>query len=70
MAINDQDPIGYEQVGEKWVPIVQPSKGYIYTAAVIFCRNCKDVISGMGGPRYNSVCLKCADVLNVKDHLK
>ena len=57
--------LGYRKVGEdKYEPIIQPS-GYMYTAALIICTECKEAISGYGGPSRNSYCCKCADKLNL-----
>ena len=61
--------IGYDQVGkDKYKPIMQPKQGYIYTAAIISCCKCNQVISGMGGPRLKAVCLKCANQLGITEN--
>ncbi len=52
--------IGYtEREDGVWETIEEPKPGYIVTMAFILCRECKGAISSVGGPRYNSVCLKC-----------
>lgn len=43
-------------------PIRQP-KGYIYTAAFIHCSECGTIISGMGGPKFNAICLNCYETV-------
>lgn len=57
---NSNEPIlGYApDKNGSMTPIIH-SKGYIYTAAFILCRECGSVISGMGGPRYNALCVSC-----------
>jgi hypothetical protein len=50
--------IGYEANGK---PIHSPKKGFVYTAAFILCSKCMAPISGMGGPRFGALCLKCHD---------
>lgn len=61
--------LGYWQAAdESFKPIIQPS-GYIYTRAFIFCDQCKSVISGSGGPQYNSFCVPCYNQL-VEDQEK
>jgi hypothetical protein len=54
-VVEDREPIGYTLE-----PIYDIRKGQIATAAFILCRSCGGYISSMGGPRYNSICLKCA----------
>lgn len=57
--------LGYRKTGkDEYTPIIQP-RGYMYTAALIMCKECNEPISGMGGPDYNSYCCKCADKLNL-----
>jgi len=52
--------IGYtEREDGVWETIEEAKHGYIYTQAFILCRECEGAISSVGGPRYNSVCLKC-----------
>jgi hypothetical protein len=53
--------IGYDRVGkDQYQPIHEPQQGYIYTAAMIACCKCNQLISGMGGPRLKAICVKCA----------
>ena len=62
--VEDREPIGYTLE-----PIYAPRKGMIATAAFILCSSCRGAISSMGGPRYNAVCLKCLDKLDVFNKL-
>jgi hypothetical protein len=56
-----EEVLGYAKTSkDTWQPIVQP-KGYIYTAAFIFCNDCKKTISSHGGPSYNALCSQCFD---------
>lgn len=59
--------LGYTEREGSWEPIIQP-RGYIYTQAFILCRECGGSISSHGGPRYNSLCLKCYET-NVKRNM-
>ena len=62
----NEEIIGYNKVGkDQYQPITEPKKGYIYTAAIISCCKCHNIISGMGGPRPHAVCVKCADELGI-----
>lgn len=58
------EPIGYELE-----PIYAPRPGYVTTQAFILCTSCGSAISSSGGPRYNSLCLKCLDKLDVFNKL-
>lgn len=63
--MND-DVIGYvKKSNDTYGVIEQPKKGYMYTAAVITCSHCGTIMSGMGGPRPNAICFKCADELDI-----
>ena len=62
--VEDREPIGY--VLE---PIYEPRRGTIVTQAFILCSSCGGAISGTGGPRYNSLCLRCIDTLAVFNKL-
>lgn len=54
--------LGYDRVGkDQYAPIYAPEKGYVYSAALITCCKCNYAISGMGGPRYQAICVKCAE---------
>ncbi len=59
------DPIGY--VLE---PIYEPQRGTIVTQAFILCSSCGSAVAASGGPRYNSVCLKCIEQLDLINKLK
>ena len=61
----DREPIGY--VLE---PIYAPRRGTVVTQAFILCHSCNDAISSTGGPRYNAICLKCAEHLNFTNLIK
>jgi hypothetical protein len=61
----DREPIGYELQ-----PIYAPKKGYITTQAFILCSSCGGAISSNGGPRYNALCLKCIEQLDLINKLK
>ena len=50
-------------------PIYETPPGYITTHAFILCSSCKGAISASGGPRYNAVCLKCVEKLDVFNKL-
>ena len=60
----DREPIGYELK-----PIYETRRGMIVTQAFILCSSCGSAISGHGGPRYNALCLKCIDKLDVFNKL-
>ncbi len=62
--VEDREPIGY-----KLEPIYDVRKGHIATAAFILCSSCRGAISSMGGPKYNALCLKCLDKLDVFNRL-
>jgi hypothetical protein len=64
-VVEDREPIGYTLE-----PIYAVRKGQIATAAFILCHSCNTAISGSGGPRYNAVCLKCAEHLNFTNLIK
>lgn len=51
-------------------PIYETPPGSITTHAFILCASCRSAISGSGGPRYNAVCLKCVDQLDLLNKLK
>ena len=50
-------------------PIYETPPGYITTHAFILCSSCGSAISASGGPKYNAVCLKCLDKLDVFNKL-
>ncbi len=51
-------------------PILETPPGYITTHAFILCASCGSAISGSGGPRYNAVCLRCIEHLDLLNKLK
>jgi hypothetical protein len=64
-VVEDREPIGYTLE-----PIYATRKGFVATAAFILCSSCNSAISSNGGPRYNAVCLKCAEHLNFVNLVK
>ena len=56
-------------IGYTLEPIYETPPGFIATHAFILCTSCGSAISGSGGPRYNSLCLKCLDKLDVFNRL-
>ena len=57
--LNNIPVLGYTELPDgTFNPIVQPN-GMIYTQAFITCRECDKMISAMGGPAWNSICLFC-----------
>jgi hypothetical protein len=48
--------LGYDKNGQ---PIHETKRGFVYTAACIVCCKCHAVIRGMGGPKYDSICVPC-----------
>ncbi len=56
MTAEDTPVLGYRANGE---PIRECKKGFVYTAAVIACSKCNAFIRGMGGPAFNSLCVRC-----------
>jgi len=59
-----------EVIGYTLEPIYKPPKGSVVTHAFIMCSSCGSAISSGGGPRYNSVCLKCIEQLDLINKLK
>lgn len=59
-----------EVIGYTLEPIYKTPRGMIVTQAFIHCTSCKSAISGTGGPRYNSICLKCIERLDLINKLK
>lgn len=56
--MTDQPILGYDKDDK---PIHETKRGYIYTAACILCRECGEIIRGMGGPKHGSICTPCHD---------
>jgi hypothetical protein len=63
--VEDREPIGYTLE-----PIYEPRRGTIVTQAFVLCSSCGGAISGSGGPRYNAICLKCIERLDLLNKLK
>lgn len=57
-------------IGYTLEPIYKTEPGVIVTQAFILCHSCNAAISATGGPRYNSICLKCAEHLNFTNLIK
>lgn len=58
----DREIIGYQETQAGYKEILKPRSGGIYTQAMILCTDCKTTISAHGGPKYNSVCVKCYSI--------
>ena len=51
--------LGYTRLPDgSWEPVHECKPGYIYSAAVVCCRQCGRMLRGMGGP-LNAVCTTC-----------
>ena len=61
----DQKPIGYTLE-----PIYKTPPGHITTQAFILCCSCQGAVSAHGGPRYNALCLKCIERLDLVNQLR
>lgn len=48
-------------------PIYENAPGMIATASMRMCRECRSVVSSMGGPGYRCVCLKCYPAVKLAD---
>lgn len=57
-------------IGYALEPIYETKRGMIVTQAFILCHSCGGAVSSTGGPRYNTVCLKCAEHLNFTNLIK
>ena len=57
----------YQSRSYVFSPIYDPGPGSIVTAAFRVCRECRRVLSSMGGPGYRSYCPKCYEVLKLSD---
>ena len=66
LAMSDEQQI----LGYTLEPIYPTPPGYITTHAFILCSSCGSAISSSGGPKYNAVCLKCVDQLDLLNKLK
>ena len=56
-------------IGYTLEPIYESPKGAIVTHAFILCSSCGSAISTHSGPRYNALCLKCVEKLDVFNKL-
>ena len=56
-------------IGYTLEPIYETPAGVIATHAFVLCSSCGSAISGSGGPRYNALCLKCVEKLDVFNRL-
>lgn len=61
----EREPIGYTLE-----PVYEPRRGMVTTQAFILCSSCGSAIFSSGGPRYNAVCLKCIEQLDLINRLK
>jgi hypothetical protein len=57
-------------IGYTLEPLYEGSNGMIMTRAFVLCGSCGDAISGSGGPRYNAVCLRCIEHLDLVNLIK
>ncbi len=57
-------------IGYTLEPMYRAPPGTITTHAFILCVSCGSAIDSHGGPRYNAVCLKCIDQLDLINRLK
>lgn len=60
--MDEPKQIGWIEREEGYYKLYEPKKGSIVTRALIFCKYCKESISGSNGPRHDAVCLKCFDL--------
>lgn len=56
-------------IGYTLEPIYETTRGAIATHAFVLCSSCGSAISGSGGPRYNALCLRCVEKLDVFNRL-
>lgn len=60
----DKEILGYDLLPDgNWEPLYECKKGYMYTAAVVHCRQCRTFIRAMGGP-LDAVCVNCYKQIN------
>lgn len=50
-------------------PILETPPGHLTTHAFILCSSCGGAVSASGGPRYNALCLRCVEKLDVFNKL-
>jgi len=58
-----------EVIGYTLEPIYKTKPDMVVTQAFILCSSCGNAISSNGGPRYNALCLKCIDKLDLLNKL-
>lgn len=58
-----------ETIGYTLEPIYATKKGYVTTQAFILCSSCGGAVSSSGGPKYNALCLKCIEKLDLFNKL-
>ena len=58
-----------ETIGYTLEPIYATKKGYVTTQAFILCSSCGGAVSSTGGPKYNALCLKCIEKLDLFNKL-
>lgn len=58
-----------ETIGYTLEPIYATKKGYITTQAFILCTSCGGAVSSNGGPKYNALCLRCIEKLDLFNKL-
>jgi hypothetical protein len=61
---------GREVIGYTLEPIYEPKRGVVVTQAFIICHSCNAAVYAFGGPRYNAVCIRCAEHLNFTNLIK
>lgn len=57
----------YHARSYRFSPIFDIQRGFIATAAVLSCRECRRIIRSMGGGSNRAVCLKCYPALKTAD---
>ena len=61
---------GRAVLGYTLEPIYASKPGFVVTQSFVLCHSCDGAISSTGGPRYNAICLKCAEHLNFANLIK
>lgn len=57
----------YHSRSYQFSPIYEIQRGYIVTASMLMCRECRGIIRSMGGGSTRSVCLKCYPTVKLRD---
>lgn len=61
--MSTDDILGYNQNPDgSWEPLYECKRGYIYSAAIVHCQKCHQMLRGMGGP-LDAVCVNCYETL-------